>query len=1368
MLKAFSRLAQTFTLALLLVISSGAAYAQDVTVSIADIAQRVGTSVSVPVNVSGVAANVNSFDFTVNTDPGITYTGFTRAGSLTAGAEWAGVLTSVATGVVTGFAAGTPITTSGTLIFLNFDLGATDAVGTVTLTGFGLNSGTPSATVAPDFDFIAATRLLSASDHTVNVNDTFTASVSADDALVAGDNVNTLDFTLSYDPAQVDVVGGNDGVTVGATATGWSVQANDNGTGTITVSSFGPTLTGTGELFKVALTSVAAGTSSLALSGVTFSPGTPSYGLKAGTVVATANAVPVSVAGTLSTNEDTAGTATLSATDADAGDVLTYSIVAQPTNGTVTLAGAVATYTPNANYNGADTFTFTANDGTVDSAAATVSVTVTAVNDAPVAAAAAGTTTEDVAGTVTLSATDVDGNALTYTAGTATNGTVVVAGTTATYTPNANFNGTDSFTYTANDGTVDSAPATVSMTVTAVNDAPVAAAAAGTTTEDVAGTVTLSATDVEGSTLTYTAGTAANGTVVVAGTTATYTPNANFNGTDTFTYTANDGTVDSAPATATVTVTAVNDAPTANAAIASTTEGASIAVTLSGADIDGDALTFAASNGSNGTVSVTGTSATYSPNAGFSGTDTFTYTANDGTVSSATATVTVTVTAVNDAPVAAGIGAVTNEDTAVAVTFSATDADGDAVTFAVATQPTSGTVAVVGSTATYTPNADANGTDTFTYTANDGTVDSAPATVTITVNAVNDLPVAANATGSTAEDTAVDVTLSATDVDGDALTYVASAPANGSVTVAGTTATYTPNANFNGTDTFTYVANDGTANSASATATVTVGSVNDVPVAANATLAIDEDNSGEVTLAATDNDSDALTFTIGDPTSGTATLDGTKVTYTPNANFNGTDSFTFTANDGTVDSAPATVSVTVAAVNDAPVFTAQLATTAVSEDSGIINFVYAATDADGDALTFTMTAGPFSATLDGTSGAFSFNPLGNAGNYPVTVSVSDGTVTVASTSATISVYAVNTIVSPLSGVHQVGPVASPGNGTVAVRLVEGTNTLEVSGTFKDLSSAYSASHIHMAGVGKVGGVAIPLVATVATGGRSGSWTLAQNTFDLSTITYPTGVTKASFIAALQAGSAYVNVHSAAHASGEIRGQLLGTTNAAPSVTTALSPASVVVAGSPSASLIPISWVPASDPDGNPVQYLFEMSSEASFASHIMFENMGVTNGFLLSVAQAASIYDEASNSAPGSVSVGGTIKVYMRVTTTDGSLWSIGATSEMQLTRGLVTANEVDAELPTEFTLRGNYPNPFNPSTTIQFDLPQTADVNIIVVDLLGRQVLSVPTATIDAGSSKTIQVDASSLSSGVYMYRLVANMQNGVQVRVGTMTLIK
>ena len=148
-------------------------------------------------------------------------------------------------------------------------------------------------------------------------------------------------------------------------------------------------------------------------------------------------------------------------------------------------------YTPNANYNGADSFTYKVNDGTVDGNTVTVSLTVNPVNDAPVAAADGYATNEDTALTVAAAAgvlandTDADGNPLTAALVTGpANGTLTLnADGSFVYTPTANYSGADSFTYKANDGTADGNTVTVNMTVTEVNDAPVTVYEAKATNE---------------------------------------------------------------------------------------------------------------------------------------------------------------------------------------------------------------------------------------------------------------------------------------------------------------------------------------------------------------------------------------------------------------------------------------------------------------------------------------------------------------------------------------------------------------------------------------------------------------------------------------------------------------------------------------------------------------------------------------------------------------------------------------------------------------------------------------------------------------------------------------------------------------------
>jgi type VI protein secretion system component Hcp/Ca2+-binding RTX toxin-like protein len=213
---------------------------------------------------------------------------------------------------------------------------------------------------------------------------------------------------------------------------------------------------------------------------------------------------PAANAQSISTDEDTAAAVTLSGSDAD-GDSLLFTVTSGPAHGTLSGSGANLTYTPDANYNGPDSFTYVANDGWTDSAAASVSLTVKAVNDAPAANAQSISTDEDTAKAVTLSGSDVEGDSLTYrVVNGPAHGTLSGSGANLTYTPLANYNGPDSFTYVANDGAVDSAAASVSLTVQAVNDAPafttpaiLAVAENGTAI----GTVTT--TDIEGNPVSF-------------------------------------------------------------------------------------------------------------------------------------------------------------------------------------------------------------------------------------------------------------------------------------------------------------------------------------------------------------------------------------------------------------------------------------------------------------------------------------------------------------------------------------------------------------------------------------------------------------------------------------------------------------------------------------------------------------------------------------------------------------------------------------------------------------------------------------------------------------------------------------------------
>lgn len=368
---------------------------------------------------------------------------------------------------------------------------------------------------------------------------------------------------------------------------------------------------------------------------------------------------PIALQQSVTTNEDTAATLTLSGTDVQAA-TLNFVVLVSPSHGTLGGTAPNLIYTPAPNYNGADSFTFRVNDGVIDSAPATVSITITAVNDAPVATLQSVTTNEDTTKTITLVGTDVDGDALTSAVVTQpSNGALSGTPPNLIYTPATNFGGSDTFTFKVNDGALDSASATVSIAVIAVNDLPVASALSVTMNEDTTTSITLVGTDVDGDTLSYAVVSQPSiGALTGTPPNLTYTPTANSNGSDSFTFRVNDGTTDSAvAATVSVTINAINDVPVANAQLVTLVQAASASVTLSGSDVDGDVLTYTVdTQPAHGVLSGSGANLSYTPAADFAGTDFFTFVANDGSVNSTAAAVTFEIAA---SPTGGGGGSIT-------------------------------------------------------------------------------------------------------------------------------------------------------------------------------------------------------------------------------------------------------------------------------------------------------------------------------------------------------------------------------------------------------------------------------------------------------------------------------------------------------------------------------------------------------------------------------------------------------------------------------------------------------------------------------------------------------------------------------------
>ncbi|MDO8540341.1 MAG: LamG-like jellyroll fold domain-containing protein [Opitutaceae bacterium] len=446
-------------------------------------------------------------------------------------------------------------------------------------------------------------------------------------------------------------------------------------------------------------------------------------------------------------------------------------------------------------------------------------------NRPPVAESSTIAVTEDTSARVVLNGTDPDRDALRFTLTTPpAHGALSGSPPVLTYTPAANYAGSDTFAFKANDGHVDSDIVSIQLTVTPVNDPPTAAPKSVIIAEDVAATVSLSGSDVDGDPLSFRIVAApVHGVLSGDGAVRTYQPSANYHGADAFIYVATDGELSSEIATANIVITPVNDPPVATNASYAVNEGATVAITLTGSDADSDPLAFRQLTApTHGTLSGAAPNIVYRPSANFDGVDSFTFAALDAQATSAPGTISIKVTNLDFAPVAALTSGSTDEDSPLAIVLTANDADGDALTFSIVNPPQHGVLGAVVAGATnnsasviYTPDANYGGTDGFSFKARDvALADSNVAIVSLTVRAVNDPPVAVAQSISVNAGTTKTVTLSATDIEGDALSYaIVSGPTSGSLSGTPPNVTYVANATYSGTDQFTFKANDGRADS---------------------------------------------------------------------------------------------------------------------------------------------------------------------------------------------------------------------------------------------------------------------------------------------------------------------------------------------------------------------------------------------------------------------------------------------------------------------------------------------------------------------------------------------------------------------------
>lgn len=531
--------------------------------------------------------------------------------------------------------------------------------------------------------------------------------------------------------------------------------------------------------------------------------------------------------------------------------------------------------------------------------------------------------------------------------------------------PPLDFNGPLILEYTVSGIGIPNTRVRHTVDVAPVNDPPVANS--GTMRIRSTSAVLLGAFDVDGDPLSYSVEPVSSGLLYGQAPNLTYAPFAGFFGNDTIRFIVSDGKVQASGEV----IMEVNRgvAPIANSITIGATEDTERTFTLTASDADFDSLTFVVEQGpANGTLRGTPPDLTYTPNLNFTGSDQVRFRARDAYLDSTEATVTILVTNVNDPPVGAPQSRTLQEDQPLVLALQGSDPDPQVLQYEVSS-PAHGTLTGAGATYTYTPAANYHGPDAFTYRVFDGVVRSEAYTISLQVNSVPDAPVAESFALALNEDASLAVALRGRDGDGDALTYtLVSVPSHGTLSGEAPSLLYTPAANYFGPDAITYTVTAGGETSTVGTVTLNVRSVNDPPVAQDGTATTLEDQPVTIALVASDIDSPTLNYSItASPANGTLSGNGASRLFTPNANFHGSTSFTFQVSDGlTGGTDTGTISIQIAAVNDAPVVVADFAMT--ETDTAIeLELLSNDSDPENDALTIDSFSPPAhgTATLDG-------------------------------------------------------------------------------------------------------------------------------------------------------------------------------------------------------------------------------------------------------------------------------------------------------------------------------------------------------------------------------------------------------------------
>ncbi|HCE2247901.1 TPA: tandem-95 repeat protein, partial [Vibrio parahaemolyticus] len=673
----------------------------------------------------------------------------------------------------------------------------------------------------------------------------------------------------------------------------------------------------------------------------------------------------------ITTEEDTAVTIDVLVNDSDVeGDVLSIQSASVPSEqGSVDIVDGKLVFTPAENFNGEATITYIVTDGDLTDEAK-VTVTVTPVNDSPVAVDDTTSIQEDTVVTIDVltNDTDVDGDKLSIESASVPKeqGTVEVVDGKLVFTPAENFNGDAEITYTVTDGELTD-EAKVTVTVNPVNDAPtIKVEAVESITEDavntdtVVATLTVRDTDTPEDQLTVSLENNSNGYFVLVGDEVKLTQagvdavnNDELNLKDlTISASVSDGVNPTASDSDSLIVNRVNDAPTIKVdAVESITEDAvntdTVVATLTVRDTDTpeDQLTVSLENNSNGYFVLVGNEVKLTQ-AGVDAVNndelnlkdlTISASVSDGVNPTANDSDSLIVNRVNDAPVAKDDIATTQEDTAVTIDVlpNDTDVDGDKLSVESASVPKEqGTVEVVNGKLVFTPAENFNGDAEITYTVTDGELTD-EAKVTVTVNPVNDAPtIKVDAVESITEDAVntdtvvATLTVRDTDTPEDQLTVSLENNSNGYFVLVGNEVKLTQagvdavnNDELNLKDlTISASVSDGVNPTANDSDSLVVNRVNDAPTVENAIAdqVLSEDfDAYTIDLNEVFKDSDSsLEFSVSGNNSIQISIVNGVATITPTADWNGKETITFTAKDPSGESVNQTVDFTVAPVVD--------------------------------------------------------------------------------------------------------------------------------------------------------------------------------------------------------------------------------------------------------------------------------------------------------------------------------------------------------------------------------------------------------------------------------------------------------------------